>query len=113
MDIAISTERGRVPVTVFRVRESLHLGNAEDLEKQAREVFENGGRDLLIDLTQVERITSAGLRAILSIAKLFSGDLAETKPVRAVHVKLAGPSVNVRQVLDIAGIDMIMEIYDN
>ena len=119
MDIAISTQHGRVPVTIFQVRENLHLGNAQDLQDKARAAFENGARDLLIDLSQVERITSAGLRAILSTAKLFNGILPETEKAsaptepspRSVHVKLSGPSANVRQVLQMAGFDSIMDIY--
>jgi len=112
MGFAVSQEQGRVPVTLIRLAGRINLSNAEDFEKQAQSIFQNGARDLLIDLAQVESITSAGLRAILATIKLFGGD-SEGGKAKSPHVKLHAPTPQVRQVLKIAGFDSFLEIFDS
>ena len=124
MDIIISQMQGRVPVTVLRINERVNLGNATALEETARIAFQNGMRDLVIDLTDVPSITSAGLRAIQVINKLLSPDPAEvsdaaarTPPagesLKSRHLKLVNPSPYVLRVLQTAGFDTFLDIYDS
>jgi anti-anti-sigma regulatory factor len=124
MDIIISHMQGRVPVTVFRIEERVNLGNAEELETAARQAVQNGMRDLLIDLTGVPSITSAGLRSLQIIYKLLSdphleqtGEVTQMQPgspsLKSQHLKLVNPSPYVRKVLHTAGFDMFLDIYEN
>jgi hypothetical protein len=48
MEIIVCQEQGRVPVTIFRLKERINLGNVEQLVGKARQVFDIGARDLLI-----------------------------------------------------------------
>ncbi len=112
MEFAVSQEQGRVPVTVIRLAGRINLSNAEEFEKQAQSIFQNGARELLIDLAQVESITSAGLRAILATTKLFGGDSAGSNS-KSPYVKLLAPTSPVRQVLKIAGFDSFLEIHND
>ncbi len=124
MDIIVSQEQGRVPVTVFRVVGRVNLGNAAELEKKAQQAFENGMRDLLIDLTEVPSLTSAGLRALHAIYTLLSGGAPErsdaatpgepaVKALKSPHLKLLSPSPYVLKVLRTTGFDLFMEIHDS
>lgn len=118
MKITVTQERGLVPVTVFRIEGRINLGNADELTSMAEEAYKLGMRNLLIDLTEVDSLTSAGLRAILSIMKLLgtgSGDSkSETKPVgKSPHLKLLNPSPYVLMVLKTAGFDRYIETYDH
>jgi len=118
MEITISQEQSRVPVTVFRIEGRINLGNADELTKMAEEAYKYGMRNLLIDLTQVDSLTSAGLRSILSILKLLgtgSGDPGfAAKPIgKSPHLKLLNPSASILMVLKTAGFDRYIETYDN
>ncbi len=75
MEIDVSQDEGRVPVTVFRLQGD--LAGEEPLQSQAQEAYEAGTRYLLLDLSKVPYITSAGLRAIHFVFDLMRGDAPE------------------------------------
>ena len=78
--IQISQAQGHVPVTVFHLPERVNLGNFAELEETAKEAYNNGMRDLVIDLSQTISLTSIGIRAIVVIHKMLATD-------RAKHLK--------------------------
>ncbi|HRQ24628.1 MAG TPA: STAS domain-containing protein [Anaerolineales bacterium] len=103
--VETSQAQGRVPVTVFHLQDRINLGNAAEMEKAARIAFENGTQDMVIDLTKTPSITSAGIRSLVVIYKMFSADGVK-------HVKLAGVSEQIREIFEIAGITRNVEIFD-
>lgn len=111
MKIELTQETARVPVTVMQMNGRINLSNAEEIQKAAQTAYEQGARNLLIDLAHVESITSAGLRAILATVKLFGGEA--THGNQSPHVKLLQPNEAVRQVFKIAGLVDFIEIYDD
>lgn len=111
MNIELTQENARVPVTVMRLSGRINLSNAEDLQKSAQATYDQGARALLIDLARVESITSAGLRAMLATVKLFGGEATGGK--KSSTVKLLQPTTSVRQVFEIAGFVDFLEIYDD
>jgi anti-anti-sigma factor len=121
MNIDIVEEQARVPVTIFRLADRINLGNAEELEDKAREVFAQGTRYLLIDLTKVPSMTSAGLRSLQAIYKLFEqGSSSKHKEAagkqaagKSAHMKLLNPNVELRRVLELVGFDVYIDIQDN
>ena len=122
MDIAVSNEQGRVPVTVFRIEGEIGAKSYEQLETQAREAFEAGMRNLLLDLSEVSYISSAGLRALHYIFTLLrtespdESDAAMGQGLRdgtfkSPHLKLLNPQADALRALSVAGYDMFLEIY--
>jgi len=122
MNIVVSDEQGRVPVTVFRIKGEIGANDYEQLEAQAREAFELGMRNLLLDLSEVTYISSAGLRALHSIFNMLradspgESDAAMSKGLRdgsfkSPHLKLLNPQRDALQALTIAGYDMFLEIH--
>ncbi|NTU57211.1 MAG: STAS domain-containing protein [Anaerolineales bacterium] len=106
MDLVKVTQmQGRVPVTVFHIQDRINLGNYKLMEDAAREAFENGTRDLVIDLSASESLTSIGVRALVIIHKVLSADGGR-------HLKLAGVMPSIREMLGIAGITQFIEVYD-
>lgn len=103
--VEISNTQGRIPVTVFHLTERVNLGNYKELEQSARDAFDNGMRDLVIDLSRAPSLTSIGIRAIAAIYKLLKTDQAK-------HLKLAGATPPIREMLGIAGISEFIEMYD-
>jgi anti-anti-sigma factor len=103
--VKISQVDGRVPVTVFQLQDRVNLGNFAELEQIAKDAYEAGMRDLVIDLSQTPSLTSIGIRAITVIHRMLSTD-------RAKHLKLAGAIPPIREMLDIAGITQFIEMHD-
>jgi anti-anti-sigma factor len=64
VEISISQEQGRVPVTVFHIKGDIEVTSYQQLEAAASQAIASGTRYLLLDLAHVAYISSAGLRAI-------------------------------------------------
>lgn len=103
--VQISQAHGRVPVTVFHLQDRVNLGNFTELEQTAKDEFDKGMRDLVIDLSQTPSLTSIGVRALVIIHKMLSPD-------RGKHLKLANPLPVIREMLEISGVTQYVEIYD-
>jgi anti-anti-sigma factor len=104
--VKISQAQGRVPVTVFQLQDRVNLGNFAELEETAKEAYDNGMRDLVMDLSQTVSLTSIGIRAIVIIHKMLSADGAK-------HLKIASPLPYIREMLDVSGITQYIEVYNS
>ena len=115
MNISISEEKGRIPVTVFYVTGRINLGNADELTRRAQNAYQEGMRNLILDLSGVDSLTSAGLRAILTIMKLLNTDLPDSSGKNNIsqHLKLLNPTEYVLITLKTAGFDRYLEIYES
>lgn len=122
MEIVVSQEQGRVPVTVFHIKGAIDASSYDRFEVQANEALETGSHHLLLDLAEVAYISSAGLRAIHSIFTMLRSktpdvsDEAISKGLRdgtfkSPHLKLLNPSPAVLKVLQTVGFHMYLEIY--
>jgi len=122
VEITVSQEQGRVPVTIFRIKGPVTTN--EELEKQAQAAFDTGMRNLLLDMTDVPYIATSGLRALHNIYTLLRSDAREESDeavrigiasgtFKSPHLKILKPSAHVLQALKVAGYDMFLEIYDN
>ena len=103
MEIKISTENGRVPVTVVAAVGNIDTNTFEPFMKKTKELIDGGARYILVDLTNVPYMSSAGLRVLVAMhkaAKKSGGGLC-----------LAQPSDRVREVLDLAGLTPVFVIY--
>lgn len=90
-------------VTLVEIRGRVDSSNADELGEVLTKEIENGHTHIVLDLAGVEYMSSAGLREIVSAlkrAKRSAGD-----------VRLAQPSYRVREVLEMAGLDTILQIY--
>lgn len=103
--VKVSQAKGSIPVTVFQLQDRVNLGNYKELEASAKEAYDNGMRDLVIDLSKSDSLTSIGIRALVVIHKMLSSEGGQ-------HLKLAGLSDPIKDMLDVAGITQFIEIYD-
>lgn len=104
--VTISQKQGRIPVTVFHLQERIHLGNFSELENTAKQAYETGTRDLVIDLSNTDSMTSIGLRALVVIHKILTGNN------NGIHLKVAGATAVMREIMQVTGISHFMEIHD-
>lgn len=118
LNINISKIDKESPVTVLHLTGHLHGDTEGHLMENARQQHQEGARYLLLDLSGVEILTSAGLRAIHNIFNLFTP--AEDKilmrqhneePYKSPYFKLVCPNPNVYYILNISGFLQNILIY--
>lgn len=111
MTDALKITKTEGPVTILHFEGNLD-GQTEGLAvEKAREVMDSDARFLVIDLKGVNMVTSAGLRALHTIYKMFTPN-EEIQAWQAEHADetfkspyfvLAQPSSQVHYVLSISG----------
>ncbi len=126
MNISVSVAQGKVPVTVLKLDGELDGQNYQDLINKAREMYDGGARNFLIDLSDLTYVSSAGLVALHTVALLARGEaLPDTEAgwgaIRSVgrasnsgvqkQVKFLNPREEVKNVLDMVGFSKAFEIY--
>ena len=122
--INTSTAQGRVPVTIFHLQGQIDASTYEQFQHDAEQAYKTGARYLLLDLSNVSYISSAGLRALHNIYKIFRAEDANesSEAVRkgitdgtykAHQLKLLSPTTEVSGILKMAGFDMYLDIFHN
>jgi anti-anti-sigma factor len=126
MEIIVSKQQGRVPVTVLQPHGDVDASNYNELINTARELFNNGAKDFLVDLSQVPFMSSAGLVALHSIAMFLRGEAAVDpqsgwSALKSIdrsresgmqsHLKLLNPQQFVAETLDKAGFTEFLQIF--
>jgi hypothetical protein len=120
VEITVSQQQGNVPVTVLKLTGDLNAATYEQFQKEAKKAIDAGTHNLLVDLSGVPYMSSAGMRALNQIFDWLSGSPSEneaikkavaTGKVKSPHLKLLSPTSHVLEALKTAGFDMFLEIY--
>ena len=121
MDIRVTTGHGQLPVTVIYVNGDVDSTTSQDFLVKIEELIFDGARHILIDLSNVPFISSAGLRAIHNIfnqLRALHKD-ADDDALRAVNdgtykspnVKLLNLSEQTNFAFETAGFDVYIETF--
>ncbi len=125
MEIKVSTEIGRVPVTVMHVKGNIDSTTQTAFQSNAEELIKKGGAHyLLVDLTEVPYMSSAGLRALNAIFNLLRSvtpDVSEEEMRKRINegtykspaLKLLNLSKQTRTAFETAGFDMYIETFED
>ncbi len=121
--------RGRVPVTILHPDAALNAKSYLDLIAKAREVYQFGARDVVLDMRDVPAISSSGLAALYSAAVVLRGEEPPDSEVgwgtfhamarelesgpQQPHFKLLNPQPGVKQALEQVGFENFLEIHDD
>ena len=125
MEITVDQAQGRVPVTIMKLEGDLEAKNFVDVIESGKEIYDAGARDLLLDLTDLVFLSSAGLASINIVTRMFRGEKTDAEDgwgtYKAIdrdrdsgmqsNVKLFNPSPEVDNVLDTVGFKQFFEIY--
>jgi len=127
MTITVSQKQGRVPVTIISLEGRLDGQNYQELINKGRELYDTGIRDILLDLTNLSYISSAGMVAFHNVALLLRGEAppspeggwnayrsmgrSSTESGTQEHFKLYNPQPEVNHILDMVGFNTIFEIF--
>ena len=96
------TERRGIE-TIVSFRGSLYTETAGEAQQYLDEVLAAGARRLLLDFEQLEFMSSAGLRILLSTAKALAGTGGE--------LRICSLDRTVREVFKISGFDSLLSVY--
>ena len=99
------TQQTHKRVEELTVSGRVDSSNAQELDDKLKALIEEGKVNIVLDLSGVEYMSSAGLRAIVAA-------LRETNKKRG-DVRLAKVSERVGDVLSLAGLDSLFDSYDD
>lgn len=126
MEIKVSQEQGRVTVAVINLAGHLDGQTYQDLIAKAREAFEAGAQHILLDLSELTYISSAGLVSLHTIALMTRGeDVPDPEQGWSAlksmdrsrdggmqkNLKLLNPRPEVTSVLDMVGFSAFFEVF--
>ena len=130
MQITTTQLQGSKPVTVMRLVGELDASCYLDVIAAAKQLYIQGTRDLLLDLSDMTFMSSAGLMALHSITMLMQGkeppnpddgwgamhdiahDVDQTTGF-AAHCKLLRPQPRVAKTLTITGFNQILQVFND
>jgi anti-anti-sigma factor len=102
--------QGEVPITIFHLRGWLDGQSESDFIQWASEAHENGNRYLLLDLSELDMLTSAGMRAIQEVYKLYTPkDADEDYP----HFRMAKAPPQVYNALKVTGFLQTIPVFES
>lgn len=126
MTFSLEQTQGKVPVTILKIQGNLDGSNYQEFIDLAKDALGEGTTDLLIDMSDLSFMSSAGLVGLLSISKMMRGE-APPDPEHGwdafhdidrdrdsgvqQHVKLLNPSPKVEKTLKMSGMNLFYEIF--
>ena len=121
MEINVTYQQGSEPVAIMRLKGEINASNFVQVADKARELYMNPARRLIIDLSEVPGISSAGLAAVHQIALVYSGvpprieegtnpDFTHSSNARK-YVKLLNPQPDVEKTLETAGMKLFFKVF--
>lgn len=126
MEIKVSTENGRVPVTIIHIDGNLDSSSFTIFQTKAEELIKGGAHHILVDLTHSPYVSSAGFRVLSQIFKELNAihpdsNLSETDMKQGIidgsykspYLKLLNLSEQTKAVFTTTGFDMYIEEYDD
>jgi len=125
MQITTYQTQGRVPVCVLQPHGDLDANTYQELIAAAKKEWTGGARNMVLDLGGVHYLSSSGLVAIHTIARLLHGQEmpdaeAGWSAIHAIehdaglahpHLKLLGPQPPVAKVLTMTGFQQMFDIH--
>jgi anti-anti-sigma factor len=111
-DLKITTEQmqAKVPVKVFHISGWLDAQSEGQLLDAAQLAFNEGARYLLIEMSDLNTLTSAGMRALQKVYQMFT---PKEDVFKAPHLKLCNAPPQIYNVLGITGFLQNIPMYES
>jgi anti-anti-sigma factor len=110
LHIGISREEGGKAVSVLRLNGSLDANTQSQLEDTAKQAIDDGAEYLLLDMSGLEYLGSAGVRAIHAVTNLLS---PEDPSIRSDRLKVLSPSPAAAKVFKTLGFDAFIDVHNS
>ena len=122
MEIAVTIHQAEHPIAIMELKGEISAASYMEVVNKAQELFNNPARYLIIDLSGVTAVSSAGLVGLHKIALVYSGvpqqvddddsrpDFTHNSNARK-FVKLLNPQPDVDEALKKAGLKLFFKVY--
>jgi anti-anti-sigma factor len=123
MNILVTQAKtSRSPVTIMRVVGDIDGSNYTDLISEAEQAVNNGTLHILLDLTEVSYMSTAGMVALQTISRLLRGEHGSMEGWAAIkdvpegagaqaHLKLLNPGKRIKSSLEALGLTKFFPIF--
>ncbi len=122
MQLKVTTEKARVPVTIVHVDGNIDSASYESFLSGVEETINGGARHILMDLSHVPFVSSAGLRALnvlLTRLRTLTPDISDEDMRKGInegtykspHLKLLNPSKETVTTLESSGFSMFIDVF--
>jgi anti-anti-sigma regulatory factor len=126
MEIIISQNQDSFPAAIMQLHGDLDGSSYQYFIDEAQKLYDAGTRNLLLDMSEMNFLSSAGLAGLHRIARVYNGEDRSTmeegwSAIHAMgkeresgfqkHVKLLNPNERVLDVLDTVGFKTFFEIF--
>jgi anti-anti-sigma factor len=128
MEIIVSKGQDTPSISIMRLRGALDGNTYQNFIDEAQKLYDSGTRNILLDMSELTFLSSAGIAALHRVARVFRGEDRSSMDegwaaMRAIgkerddgyrmqeHIKLLNPSDDIQQVLDTVGFKAFFEIY--
>jgi anti-anti-sigma regulatory factor len=124
MEITVTIHQAEQPIAIMQVKGEISAASFMEVVNKAQELYNNPARYLIIDLSGVTSVSSAGLVGLHKIALVYSGvpqqvddddsrpDFTHNSSARK-FVKLLNPQPDVDEALKKAGLKLFFKVYTN
>lgn len=99
-----------VPVTVFHISGWLDAQSEIQLLETAQLAHNEGARYLLVDMKDLDTLTSAGMRALQKVYQLYT---PKDEAAKVAHIKLCNAPPQIYNVLSITGFLQNIAMYES
>ena len=126
MEIKVSTESARVPVTVVHVDGNIDSSTYQLFQAKAEELIKGGAHYILVDLSHAPYVSSAGFRVLHQLFNQLrslhpSSNLSEEEVKKGIsagtykspHLKLLNLSKETKKTFEMSGFDMFIETFND
>ena len=128
MEIIISQQQSAASsVSIMHLKGSLDGNSYQYFITEAQKLYDSGARNLLVDMTDLIFLSSAGLGALHRTARVFRGEdsakmeegwaalraMGREGNVLQEHIKLLNPSDSIQNVLDTVGFKNFLAIFSD
>jgi len=126
MDILVRNYQDPIPVTVLIPNGPLDASTYGELIEAAQLEYEKGARNMIVDMSEINYMSSAGIVAIHTITKLLQGIppsqeasgyeatkalIQSAKPQHQERFKLVAPKPQVERTLEMVGFKKFVPVY--
>jgi anti-anti-sigma factor len=126
VEISFSQNQDSPDISIMKLQGALDGASYEYFITEAQKLYDTGIRNLLLDMSELTFLSSAGIAALHRIARVFRGEdraimeegwsaihsiSKDQNSSAQEHIKLLNPGENILAVLDTVGLQAFFEIF--